>query len=405
MSSLKGIRIVEISTSVAGPYAGQILADLGGEVIKVERPGTGDDSRAWGPPFWGEESATFLALNRNKRSIAVNFRSSEGRQILEQLISTSDVLIQNLRPGTLAAAGLDAPAVLRLNPKLVYCEITGYGSRGPMAQAPAYDPMIQAYSGMVDLTGEAGGPPARVPVSILDMGSAMWTAIAVLDGLRSREITGAGVHCEVSLLGTALAWMTIPLSGILAGGGAPVRLGSGMAGIVPHGAFSCADGHIFLSAGNQALWERMTRALGRDDLAVDDRFRNNPSRVARRAEVTKVLEDEFSDVSVHALLATLRDAGVPCAPVNALADVISDEPVRATEMVVPAQHSDIGDYSVVATPIMNDGRYPKYRRQPPRVGQDSLAILTELGIGPERCGDLIRRQIIGNVTTDTAAEA
>ena len=223
--SLTGLRVIEISTSVAAPFGGQILGDLGAEVIKVERP-TGDDTRHWSPPAWNGESIAFMSFNRNKKSVVLDYKREEGRQVLVDLLRDADVLIQNLRPGALAKAGFTWEFLRELNPRLIYCEMSGYGHVGPRAQQPAYDPLLQAYSGIVSMTGEDGGEPSRVPVSLLDMGTGMWMAISVFEALRRRDQTGEGCHVQNSLLQTALTWITSPLMGAAAGNPPPRRLGS-----------------------------------------------------------------------------------------------------------------------------------------------------------------------------------
>src|SRR5690606_13623166 len=254
--SLTGIRVVEISASVAGPFDGQILGDLGAEVVKVERVGSGDDTRAWSPPDWDGQSIEFMHLHRNKRSIELDYKHPRGKRLLADLIAGADVLVQNLRPGALAKAGFTPEALHELNPRLVYCDMTGFVRTGPKANDPAYDPLLQAYTGIIDMITPPDGPPRRVPLSVLDKGPAMWAVIGILDALRRRARTGAGSTVGVSLLETALTWVHSNVMGALAGNGKPRNLGSGHAGVVPYGAFPAKDGWIFLSAGNQTLWLR-----------------------------------------------------------------------------------------------------------------------------------------------------
>ena len=287
--SLEGIRVVDVTMSVAGPFATQILGDLGADVIKVERPEVGDDTRRWGPPFWEGESCTFSALNRNKRSVVLDLKDDRDRESFVDLVSGADVFVQNLRPGSLTKLGLGHEEMRARNPRLVYCDMTGYGLEGPRASAPAYDPLMQAFGGLMSLNGEEGRAPARIPASILDQGTGMWTAIAVLDALRTRERTGEGAHVHTSLLNTALMWLPSQIMGYFAAGVVPQRLGSGTVGIYPYAAFPTSDSWVIIAAGNENLWQRLCSVIGREELTRDERFLLNPDRVAHREELFEEL--------------------------------------------------------------------------------------------------------------------
>lgn len=393
--SLDGLRVLEIGTSVAGPMAAQILGDLGAEVIKVERVGRGDDSRSWAPPHWHGLSVTFLSLNRNKRSIALDFKDPRGAAVLESLVRSSDVLIQNLRPGALAACGFGPARLRELNSRLIYCELTGFGPTGPRAGQPAYDPLVQAYSGIVSVTGEDGGAPARVPVSLLDMGTGMWTALAVFEALRRRDRTGLGTHVEVSLLQTALTWLSMPLMSVLAGNPAPSRLGSGLAGVVPYGAFPTNDGYVFVSAGNNDLWARLCRALAAPQLAQREDFVTNETRVANRSEVNEEVAKLTRGYDTNSLLNLLTAERVPCAPVNTLDQVVADEQVRATGVVSRMPHSQIDGFSIVNLPVTFDGEYLPAVVPPPVLGADTSAVLASLGISEQDISALVRDGVVG----------
>lgn len=395
--SLSDIRVIEIGTSVAAPMATQILGDLGAEVIKVERLERGDDSRSWAPPHWEGVSVTFLGLNRNKKSIALDFKKPQGLALLEELLRRSDVLVQNLRPGALAATGLTPQRFAELNPGLIYCELSGFGPTGPRAGQPAYDPLLQAYSGIVSITGNDSGEPSRVPVSLLDMGTGMWTAIAVYEALRRRERTGLGGHIELSLLQTALTWLSIPLMGVAGGNGVPHRLGSGLAGVVPYGAFPASDGYVFISAGNDDLWGRLCGALDAPQLARRSGFGTNGERVQRRAEVTDELSAITREFDSETLLQRLNAQRVPCAPVNTLDQVLADEQVRAIGALAEMEHPTIPDFRVVNLPMTFDGVYPSQEIPPPDLGADTARVLRDLGISEADLDRLAAQGVIGRV--------
>jgi len=403
--SLAGLRVIEIGTSVAAPMAAQILGDMGADVVKIERAETGDDSRSWAPPHWGGAAVTFLALNRNKRSLILDFKQPAGARVLERLIRESDVLIQNLRPGALASAGFPAERLLEINPRLIYCEITGFGPKGPESGKPAYDPLVQAYSGIVSMTGEDGRPPSRVPVSVLDIGTGMWTAISVYEALRRRDQTGEGCHVELSLLHTAIAWLAPTLMSVLAGNPAPRRLGSGLAGVVPYGAFPSADGWVFISAGNDQAWNRLCAALEAPALAASPHFATNEARASHREEVSDALSAVTNRLEAAEILARLTRAGVPCSPVNTVKDIVKDAQVLATGMLSRLPREDIPSLTVVNTPMTFDGAYADLRVPPPPLGADTLSVLSELGLDPAEIETLFRSGVIASAAAPAARAA
>ncbi|MBO0804614.1 MAG: CoA transferase [Nocardiopsaceae bacterium] len=378
-ASLSGIRVIDVTMSVAGPFATQILGDLGADVIKVERPGTGDDTRSWGPPFWGEEATTFLALNRNKRSLALDLKAPAGREAFRRLVARSDIVVQNLRPGSFEKLGFGYDALRELNPRLIFCDMSGYGPDGPMKDLPAYDPLMQAFSGLMSLTGEEGRPPVRIPASILDQGTAMWTVIAALDALRARDASGRGAHVQTSLLQTALMWLPFQLTGYLASGNVPRPLGSGTTGIVPYQAFPTSDGYLIVAAGNDNLWRRLCAAIGRDELTGDERFADNPSRVRNRDELAEQLSATLKAKPTGEWQEILGAAGVPNTPIQTLDQVVAHPQVQATGELARVDHPRIEDFTVVSTPVMRDGAYPRVRSVPPQVGEHTGEILGELG--------------------------
>ena len=389
--SLTGIRVVDLTTNVAGPFATQILGDLGADVIKVERP-TGDDTRGWGPPFWegSDESVSFSTLNRNKRSIVLDLRAPSGLAAIERLITQADVLVQNMRPGSLDRLGLSWKRLQELNPGLVYCDMSGFGHVGPRSEEPAYDPLMQAFSGLMSLTGEDGGAPVRIPVSILDKGTGMWAVIAILDALRARDQAESegGAHLQLSLLETALAWEPAQLLGYVATGKVPERRGSGTAGIAPYQAFPTADGHVIVAAGNQRLWQRLCSALERPGLLDDPRFIDNEARVRNLVELVAELSKLLSNQPTQHWVDHLQNAGVPVTPIQTVDQVVADEQVRAMGTIDRFDRSDTGrEYGLVRLPVhVNGERYPVVRL-PPKLGEHTSEVMAAIGIdenGPTR---------------------
>jgi len=378
MGSLAGLRVVDLTMSVAGPFTTQILGDLGADVIKIERPPDGDDTRRWGPPFWGVDSAQYQGWNRNKRSLLLDLKDEEARATLRDLVRGADVLVQNLRPGRLTELGFGYQAVAELNPRLVYCEISGYGPVGPLADRPAYDPLMQAFGGLMSLTGEDGSAPVRIPASILDQGSAMWAVIGILDALRRREATGRGSLVQTSLLETAVAWLPSHYMGYFAAGVVPPRQGSAAMGIAPYQAFPTSDGWVIIAAANDNLWQRLCEAIGRPDLLADERFTTNPDRVTHRDELTGELSATLRTQTSAHWLETLADAGVPVTPIQTIDQVADHEQVHAVSAFEAVPHPEIDDLRLINTPIRIDGAHYPIRRPPPRLGEGGDDVLSEL---------------------------
>lgn len=391
---LAGILVADLTQNVAGPFCAQILGDMGADVVKVERPGRGDDARAWAPPFWGDESATFMAMNRNKQSLALDLKDEAGLEILRRLVARSDVFVQSLRAGVVEELGLGVAAAHALNPRLVYCSITAFGTRGPMKDLPGYDPLMQAYGGLMALTGHPGGEPARVPTSLVDMGTGMWAAIGILGALRERETTGRGVEVTTALFETALMWVGHFLMGYLASGDVPRPQGSGVGMIAPYQAFPTADGWAMISAGSDALFARLARALGAPALVDDPRYRDNPSRVRNRAALVEAVAARTRTFATEDLMAALREAGVPCAPILGVDAVVREPQTEASGMLVGAPHPRIPDYRSVALPIAWDGERPPVRRVPPALGEHTDEVLVTLGYSREDVRALRARKVV-----------
>jgi formyl-CoA transferase/CoA:oxalate CoA-transferase len=391
---LAGLLVADLTQNVAGPFSTQILSDMGADVVKVERPGRGDDARAWAPPYWGEESAAFLSVNRNKRSLAVDMKAPEGRAILERLIARADVLVQSLRAGAIEELGLGWERARDLNPRLVYCSITAFGPEGPYRDRPGYDPLMQAYGGIMAVTGHPGQPPVRVPVSLVDMGTGMWAATAILGALRERDRTGRGVHVTTALLDTALAWVTFQMTNYLASGEVPQPQGSGTPMIAPYEAFPCRDAWVMIAAGSDALFTKACAALGLTALITDPRFADNPARVTNRVALFDALAAITLTLVAEDLLDRLRAAGVPSAPILTLDRVAAEPQTEASGMLVPAKHPRLPDYRTVGLPIRWDGVRPAVSRVPPLLGEHSGEVLAELGYDARAIKELVDRHVI-----------
>ena len=369
-SPLTGIRVLELAQNLAGPYAAQILADLGADVIKVEPPG-GDAARAWGPPFVGENGAVFAVTNRGKRSVELDIRTHDGAAALRDLIARSDIVIEAFRPGALERMGFGYEQARAWNARVIYCSVLAYGAKGPLRELPGYDPLMQAHAGLMSITGESR--PARVGTSVVDMGTGMWLAIAVLAALRERDATGSGRQISVALYDTALAWNVYHIAGTVDTGFVPQPMGSEAPMIAPYGAFATADGELMIAAANDALFVRLCTALGVDALTRDERLRTNPLRVQHRAVVNEAIERETIKHDTQSLTALLRAAGVPCAPIQDMQQVVADAQTAASEMIT----SDEGG-TTLRMPIRFDGERPDVRAPAPAAGAHTRDVLSEL---------------------------
>ena len=376
---LEGVVVADLTQNVAGPFCAQILGDMGAEVIKVERPGRGDDARAWAPPWWGDESAVFMAFNRNKKSLALDLKQEAGLTVLRRLVARADVFVQSLRAGVIGSLGLDFAGATALNPRLVYCSITAFGTRGPLADRPGYDPLMQAYGGLMSINGHPGAEPARVGTSIVDMGTGMWAALGIVAALRQRDQTGRAVEVTTALFETALMWVSYHAMGWLGSGEAPAAQGSGTAMIVPYQAFPVVDGYVMIAAASDALFVRLCAALGAPELASDPRFVDNPSRVNHRAEVVDAVSRLTSTRKAAELLEALGAAGVPCAPILRVDQVMQEPQTQESGMVVGASHPRLPDYRSIGLPLQWNRARPGVRRVPPQLGEHDADVLTWLG--------------------------
>lgn len=374
---LAGITVIEMGHSVAAPFAGQILGDLGAEVIKVEKP-EGDDARKWGPPFVDGASATFQALNRNKRSVVSRLRDENERSALQRLIAErADVVIQNLRPGQVDALGLGADALRALKPGLVYCNMGAFGASGPLAGRPGYDPLMQAFGGVMSMVGHEGQASVRVGPSIVDMGTGMWAVIGILSALMRRKDTGLGGVVDVSLFETAASWMTMFTAQFLASGELPRKAGSGQIGIAPYRAYRTADGELVVAAGNDKLFQSFCKVLGQETWATDARFLGNPDRVRNADALYALIEVEMLRHPSAEWVRQLDAAGVPCAPVQNVQQMVEHAQTHALGIVQPVPGSSI---PLMGLPISFDGQRPQPRHASPALGADTEAVFSELNL-------------------------
>ncbi len=386
--------MLDVTTSIAGPYCAQILAALGANVVKVERPDTGDDGRAWGPPFWNGEGTIFLSANAGKRSLALSLRDPRGREALLRLADRADVFLQSLRPGLAEELGLGDEALRARNPRLVYCTIGAYGRVGPLSAEPGYDALMQASGGLISMTGEPGRPGVRIGSSLIDQGTGTWAALGVLAALLEREQTGEGATVDVSLYETALGYIGYHLAGYLADGTVPHGQGTVFPMVAPYQVFPTRDGELMIGGGNDRLFAAICEVLGLPELVDDPRFRRNSERVANRESLYGILADRLRQDDTAVWREKLTTAGVPVAPVADVADVIASPQTAALEMIQPLPHPSIPGLRVLAVPLSLDGRRVQHPSAPPLVGQHSEEVLREVGYDDTEIAELAAAGVI-----------
>ena len=394
MSPLDGIRVVDLSRVVSGPYCTMTLADMGAEVIKIEEPGRGDESRAFGPPFLGGESPYFLSINRNKRSCTVDLKSDDGRAILQRLVARADVLVQNFRPGAVERLGLDYDSLAPRHPRLVYCSISGFGDSGPDAARPGYDLIVQGESGLMDLTGEPDGPPTRIGTSIADLTTGLMAAQGILLALYARQTTGRGQHVRVAMLDAVVSLLTYNTGNYFATGEAPTRRGNDHPSVAPYQTLRAADGWINLGIANDALWRRYCDAIERPDLRDDPRFATAPERVRHRAELIPIIEALTEERTVAEWMELLGAAGVPCGRIRNVAEVCTNPQLTERGKVVERPHPTAGAVKTIGQPIELDDTPAQIRTAPPLLGEHTNEVLREAGYADREILALRNRGVV-----------
>jgi crotonobetainyl-CoA:carnitine CoA-transferase CaiB-like acyl-CoA transferase len=370
---LRGLKILEIGHSIAAPYTGMILAELGADVIKLENPDGGDYARDWGPPFWGGAASAFQTVNRGKRGVAVDLTKPEDAARVRELIRTEiDVVVHNLKFGAMERLDLGPETLVKAKPSLIVCNMGAFGSVGPLRDRPGYDPLMQAFGGLMSILGEDGRPPVRVTVSIMDMATGMWAAIGILAAVAEQRRTGAGGVVDCSLFETALAWMTVPIAAYLSSGELQGRTGSANAQIVPYQAFATADGFVMVAAGNDRLFRLLCEVLNLPALPDDARFRTNADRVVNRVALIALLSPVFVTATTKAWIERLDRAGVPAGPIHTVDEVVAHPQTKALGML---QNSPDGELSLLGLPLQFDGERPAFERRAPRLGEHTAEVL------------------------------
>jgi len=392
---LDGVRVLDLTRVVAGPYCSMFLGDLGAEVVKVEQPGLGDDTRGWGPPFAGGESAYYLCINRNKKSLTLDLKSKRAVELLRELVKSADVIIENFRPGTMERLGLGEKELRALNPRLIFASLTGFGADGPMSDWPGYDLIVQAWGGLMSITGTPDGEPVKVGVAIIDLVAGLMLGNAITAALFAREKSGVGQRIDTSLLEAEIASLINVGSNYLIGGTVPARWGNAHPNIVPYQNFKTADGYLVIGVASEVIWKRFCQAIGRSELTDDRRFADNSKRVQNRAELVSLLSEMFLTRNNQAWFDRLTAAEVPCAPVQSIDQVFQAPQVLHRDMLMEVEHPTAGRVRMAGMPVKFSLTPASVRLPPPLLGQHNTEILKSwLGMNAEAIEELKREKII-----------
>jgi crotonobetainyl-CoA:carnitine CoA-transferase CaiB-like acyl-CoA transferase len=392
--ALDGIRVIDLSRVIAGPWCGALLADLGADVIKVEDTGSGDESRTW-PPYKDGETAAYLLFNRNKRGMTLDLKAAAGADVVKTLVRSADVLVENFRTGTMESFGLGYDTLAEINPRLIYCSISAFGRTGPRKDSPGYEALLQAFSGIMSITGEPDGPPVRSAVSFLDLTTGILCTLGICAAVLQRERTGLGQRVDGSLLETAVSLLAYHAEGYLLAGVVPRPLGSAHPSLSPYRNFRCKDGQwVFVAAANDRFWQKLTRALGQDWMASDPRFAVNQQRVANRKELEAMLEDIIRGYDREPLLKLLEEADVPATPVNTVDQVMNDPQTIERGIIQRARHPRLGEIPVIGTPLKFSRMTPGVRHAAPLRGEHTDRILAECGYSPAQIDELREKKVV-----------
>ena len=395
MKALEGIRVLDLTRALAGPFCTLMLGDNGADVIKIEIPGTGDDTRHWGPPFIQEESAYFLSINRNKRSLTLNLRDPQAKEVFLKLARDADVVVENFTPGVMERFGLGYDDVKAANPNIIYCSISGFGQGGPYSGRSAYDQIMQGMGGLMSITGEPDGEPQKVGIAVTDIGAGMWSAFAIMAAIHHRHEHGEGQYIDVSMLDAQVAWLTYQAATYFANGEPPKRLGAAHPTLVPYQAFPCQDGKLLnLAVGSERIWERFCEAIEREDLKDNPDFATNADRVRNRGALVPILQEVFNKRPVLEWVDSLNAASVPAGPINDLADVFSDPQVLSREMYQEIPHPTLGTIKQTGLPIKFSRTPGGLDRHPPLLGEHNSEILGELGFSEEEIAAMLEKSVI-----------
>lgn len=390
---LEGFKVLDLSRTLAGPYATMMLADMGADVIKVEEPSSGDESRRFIPPKWNDESCYYLAANRNKRGITVNLKSPEGIEIIKELVKDADVLVENFRTGTMEKLGLGYETLKEINPKLVFCSISGFGRTGPEKDRAGYDVLLQAFAGLMSITGEEDRP-AKAGMSIADLTTGMFAAFGIVSALHASKNTGIGQYLDISLLDSQVALLNHMAVGYMAEGTYPKRMGTAHGSLVPYRAFKTGDNDVVIAVANDGLWNKMCTALGWTDMENEEKFKLNAHRVKYRDELETLIQERFLQMSSEEITGKLDRAGVPCGPIQTIDQVLKHPQVIAREMMIDIEHPNVPNLKVPAFPVKFSETKPQVRYAPPLLGEHSEEVLRSLGYSDEKIRELMENKVI-----------